>query len=81
MSPYTESAFARTGVLMRSIERDERLDSAMVTLMVTAQDRMLTILTPPQAIPQHPLTLALLQASPSCTQAMLQASCSLPLPQ
>ncbi len=50
---------------MRSVEGDIRLDKAVVSLMVDAQERMLTILTPPEAVPHQPLTLALLQARPA----------------
>jgi len=50
-----------TGALVRSIERDDRLDKAVVTLLVVAQERMLTVLTPPDSAAQRPLTLALLQ--------------------
>ena len=36
----------------------------MVSLMVVAQERMLMVLMPPEALPHQPITLALLQASP-----------------
>jgi len=49
------------GALVRSIERDDRLDKAVVTLLVVAQERMLAVLTPPDSAAQQPLTLALLQ--------------------
>ena len=50
-----------TGVLVRSIEQDSKLDQAVVTLLTVASDRILAVLTPPEAVPQQPLTLALLQ--------------------
>ena len=34
-------------------------------LLTVASDRMLAVLTPPEAVAQQPLTLALLQASPA----------------
>ncbi len=49
------------GALVRSIERDDRLDKGIVTLLVVAQERMLAVLTPPDSAAQQPLTLALLQ--------------------
>ena len=49
------------GALVRSTERDDRLDKGIVTLLVVAQERMLIVLTPPDSAAQQPLTLALLQ--------------------
>ena len=53
-----------TGALVRSIEQDSRLDQAVVTLLTVASERILAVLTPPEAVPQQPLTLALLQVRP-----------------
>ena len=50
-----------SGVMVRSVSRDARLDKALVSLLAVAQDRMLTVVNPPEATPQRPLTLALLQ--------------------
>ncbi|DBA65573.1 TPA: hypothetical protein ACH3X2_003134 [Trebouxia sp. C0005] len=49
-----------SGALVRSIERIDRLDKGIVTLLVVAQERMLAVLTPPDSA-QQLLTLALLQ--------------------
>ncbi len=49
------------GALVRSIERDDRLDKGIVTLLVVAQERMMIVLTLPDSAAQQPLTLALLQ--------------------
>lgn len=50
------------GALVHNVEQDDRLDSAVVSLLVVAQERILMTLMPPEAVPQQPLTLALLQA-------------------
>ena len=50
-----------SGVMVRSVSRDARLDKALVSLLAVAQDRMLTVVTPPEATLQRPLTLALMQ--------------------
>ena len=49
------------GALVRSTERDDRLDKGIVALLAVAQERMLAVLTPSDSAPQQPLTLALLQ--------------------
>ena len=46
------------GALVRSTDRDDRLDKGIVTLLAVAQERMLAVLTPAS---QQPLALALLQ--------------------
>lgn len=51
------------GALVHNVEQDDRLDSAVVSFLVVAQERLLKVLVPPEAIAQQPLTLALLQAS------------------
>lgn len=50
------------GALVQSVEQDDRLDSAVVSFLVIAQERIMVILTPPAADSPQPLTLALLQA-------------------
>ena len=50
-----------SGVMVRSVSRDARLDKALVSLLAVAQGRMLMVVNPPEATPQQPLTLALLQ--------------------
>ena len=50
-----------SGVMVGSVSRDDRLDEALVSLLAVAQDRMLMAVNPPEATPQRPLTLALLQ--------------------
>lgn len=47
---------------MQSVEQDDRLDSAVVSFLVVAQERIMVVLTPPEAGSPQPLTLALLQA-------------------
>lgn len=51
------------GALVQSVEQDDRLDSAIVSFLVIAQERIMAVLTPPEADSSQPLTLALLQAS------------------
>ena len=51
------------GALVRSVDRDDRLDKGIVTLLVVAQERMLAVLTLQDSAAQQPLTLALLQVS------------------
>ena len=50
-----------SGVMVGTVSRDDRLDKALVSLLAVAQGRMLTVANPPEATPQRPLTLALLQ--------------------
>ena len=55
-----------TGVVVRNVAGDERLDTAVVALLAVAQDRMQAVIAPPEATPRQPLTLALLQACSHC---------------
>lgn len=50
------------GALVQSVEQDDRLDSAVVSFLVIAQQHIMAILTPPTADSPQPLTLTLLQA-------------------
>lgn len=50
------------GALVQSVEQDDRLDSAVVSFLVMAQEHIMVILTPPTTDSPQPLTLALLQA-------------------
>ena len=51
------------GALVQSVEQDDMLDSAVVSFLVIAQERIMAVLTPPEADSPQPLTLGLLQAS------------------
>lgn len=49
------------GALVQTVEQDDKMDSAVISLMLIAQERITTVVTPPEAVPHQPLTLALLQ--------------------
>ena len=51
------------GALVQSVEQDDRLDSAVVSFLVIAQERIMVVLTPPADDMSQPLTLALLQVT------------------
>lgn len=50
------------GALVQRAEQDDRLDSAVVSFLMIAQERIMVVLTPPGDDLSQPLTLALLQA-------------------
>ena len=50
------------GALVQTVEQDDRLDSAVVSFLVLAQERIMVVLMPPGDGSPQPLTLALLQA-------------------
>lgn len=56
------SASLCAGALVHSVEQDDRLDSAVVSFLVMAQERIMMVLTPSGDDSPQPLTLALLQA-------------------